>query len=185
MKSKVIKYMVIMEQIIWLLQSWFYNWFMKSSPLKIKGKTQEQCQPYKAWDGLLLPLTFTSAQSLPQLPSMHSVCTHWWDFIHAVPPCPFLYPLPWPLSLSLSRGDSNSSDTPVLVSSFDHRLSLISALSLLHQFLSVCFMHLFVSLFRYVHFAHQVMNPWDRHRSILVTILTNEAIHLWLIFFMV
>ena len=147
MKSKVIKYMVIMEQIIWLLQSWFYNWFMKSSPLKIKGKTQEQCQPYKAWDGLLLPLTFISAQSLPQLPSMHSVCTHWWDFIHAVPPCPFLYPLPWPLSLSLSRGDSNSSDTPVLVSSFDHRLSLISALSLLHQFLSVCFMHLFVSLF--------------------------------------
>lgn len=75
---------------------------MKSFLLKIRGKTQKQCQPYEAWDGLL-PLTFTSAQSLPQLPLMHSVCTHWRDFTRAIPPCPFLYPLPWPQSpLSLT-----------------------------------------------------------------------------------
>lgn len=176
-----------MEQIIWILQSWFYNWFMKSFLLKIRGKTQKQCQPYEAWDGLLLSLTFTSAQSLPSCLQ----CTAFaltGEILHVLfLPVLFLYPLPWPHSLSLSIVDSSSSDLPVLVSSFDHGLSLISALSLLHQFLSVYFMHLFVSLFRYVHFAHQAMNPWDRHRSIiwLATILTNKAIHLWLVFFMV
>lgn len=178
--------MVSKEQIIWLLQSWYYSWFMKSFLLKLRGKTQQQCQPYKAWssptrDLHLCPepaLAAFNAQRLHSLGSFCACCSSQ-SFL--------LYPLPWLHSLSLPRVDSNPSDPPVLVSSLDHGLSLISALSLLHQFLRMYFMHLFVSLFTYVHFVHQAMNPWDRHRSIIwwSTILTNKAIHLCLIFFMV